>query len=128
MTASVTGVLTALAVVLVLVPVPGSGAARARDPMAPATAPPEVPAAGIPMAEVATRAAQLPDILRTLTDAMAPSAELERIRQRLPELRQLFDLELANVGKLLRSQPALDVLQAHISSSGSDGSSRPAGG
>jgi potassium-dependent mechanosensitive channel len=108
---AVTGVLMALAVVLVLVP--GSGAARATDPVAPATAPPAVPAAGIPMAEVATRAAQLPDVLRTLTDAMAPSAELERIRQRLPELRQLFDLELANVGTLLRSQPALDMLQAH---------------
>jgi small-conductance mechanosensitive channel len=108
---AVTGVLMALAVILV--PVPGSGAARATDPVAPATAPPAVPAAGIPMAEVVTRAAQLPDILQTLTDAMAPSAELERIRQRLPELRQLFDLELANVGTLLRSQPALDLLQAH---------------
>ena len=64
------------------------------------------------MAEVATRAAQLSDVLRILSDAMAPSAELERIRQDLPGLRQRFDLELANVGTLLRSQPTLDMLQA----------------
>jgi hypothetical protein len=104
----VTGVLIALAVVLVLVP---GSAARGTDPMAPATAPPAVPSVGIPMTEVATRAAQLPDVLRSLTNAMAPSGELETIRQRLPELRQRFDLELATLGTLLRSQPTLDMLQ-----------------
>jgi hypothetical protein len=107
---AVTGVLVAVAVVLILLPVPG--AARGTDPMTTTPAPPAAPPAGIPLAEVATRAAQLPDVLRTLTDPLAPSVELETIRRSLSELRRRFDLELATLGALLKSQPTLAMIQA----------------
>jgi small-conductance mechanosensitive channel len=106
---AVTGVLVAVAVVLILLPV--RGAARGTDPMT-TPASPAAPPAGIPLAEVATRAAQLPDVLRTLTDPLASSAELETIRRSLPELRQRFDLELATLEALLKSQPTLAMIQA----------------
>jgi potassium-dependent mechanosensitive channel len=64
------------------------------------------------MAEVATRAAQVPNLLRALTEPLAAQAEIETIRKDLHEAREQMDLELAAGELLLRTQPTLDVIQS----------------
>ncbi|MGH7345993.1 MAG: mechanosensitive ion channel family protein, partial [Candidatus Rokuibacteriota bacterium] len=63
------------------------------------------------MAEVATRAAQLTELLRTLTGPLAETTESETIRRRLREERGQVDLELAAAETILRGHPTLDVIQ-----------------
>jgi small-conductance mechanosensitive channel len=66
----------------------------------------------IPVAQVATRAAEVPALLRALTGPLAPSVEIEAIRGHLAALRAQIDLDLPEVVRILRDQPTLDVLQA----------------
>ena len=77
---------------------------------------PPAPAAAastaIPVAEIATRAAQVPALIRALTAPIAPNEELDAIRARLPELRQQMDLELLAVDTILRNLPTLDMIQS----------------
>src|SRR5882724_706293 len=91
----------------------GQGAPLKTEPAAPASPPASrAPASGaIPMAEVATRAAQMPDLLRTLTAPLAENAESETIRRRLHEARAQVELELAAAETILRGHPTLDVIQ-----------------
>jgi potassium-dependent mechanosensitive channel len=92
-----------------------SGAARdtGSAPTRDAASRPAPPAStAIPVAEIATRAAQVPALIRTLTAAIAPNAELDAIRARLPELRQQMDLELLAVDAILRNLPTLDMIQS----------------
>ncbi len=63
------------------------------------------------MVEVATRAAQVPELLRTLTGSLAETAESETIRRRLHEARARVDFELADAETILRRHPTLDVIQ-----------------
>jgi hypothetical protein len=79
-----------LCLVLVVQPLPG----RAADPQPPKPAAPAPTSAVIPVAELATRAAQVPSLIRTLIEPVTPNAEIESIRERLPELRKQMDLEL----------------------------------
>src|SRR5262245_9506890 len=79
---------------------------------APSPPPAPHPAAAIPEAEVATRASEVPGLLRALSDALAPSVEIHTIEQRLPQLRGQIDVELAAASDILRGQPTLDILQA----------------
>jgi hypothetical protein len=75
-------------------------------------APSPAPASdAIPVAEVATRAAQIPELLRTLTEPLAENAESETIRRRLHEARAQVELELADAETTLRGHPTLDVIQ-----------------
>jgi potassium-dependent mechanosensitive channel len=73
-------------------------------------APPASPTAAIPMAEIASRAAEVSSVLRLLTPA--PSAQIETIEKRLPEVRGRNDQELAVAASILRGQPTMDMLQA----------------
>ena len=72
--------------------------------------------AAIPVAEVATRAAQVPNLLRSVTEPLAAGAELGAemvlIRKRVPELRQQIDLEVAAASTILQAEPTLDMIQA----------------
>jgi len=68
--------------------------------------------AAIPVAEVATRAAQVPNLLRSVTEPLAPGAEVELIRKRVPELREQIDLEVAAASTILHADPTLDMIQA----------------
>ncbi len=91
----------------------GEAAGQAPPPKPALAAPPAAsPTAAIPLPEVATRAAQVPNLLQALTQPLAPSAEIETIRKRLPELREQMDLELAAAATLLKAQPPLDMIQA----------------
>ena len=66
--------------------------------------------AAIPVAEVATRAAQVPNLLRSVTEPLAPGAEVELIRKRVPELREQIDLEVAAASTILHADPTLDMV------------------
>ena len=85
-------------------------AAAAPSPTAPQAA--AAPVIAIPVDEVATQAAQLPKLIRTLTEPLAPIAEIDAIRQRLPELHEQVDRDLAAAEGVLWDQPALDTIQA----------------
>jgi potassium-dependent mechanosensitive channel len=79
-----------------------------RSPAVPSLAPsPDA----IPVVEVATRAAQVPALLRRLTGPLAETAENETIRRHLREARARVDFELADAETILRGHPTLDVIQ-----------------
>src|SRR5688500_2498401 len=70
--------------------------AQDKAPATPPTSPPAAaPVIAIPVDEVATQAAQLPKLIRTLTEPLAPSPAIDAIRQRLPELQEQVDRDLA---------------------------------
>ena len=105
---------------LVVQPLGGASAQPAAPPVpsaaAPAPAPTATPAPvpaspAIPVAEIATRAAQVPNVIRALVAQIAPNAEIDTIRERLPELRQQMNLELMGAETILRSLPTLDMIQ-----------------
>jgi potassium-dependent mechanosensitive channel len=117
-------VIRSLLIGLVLVAQPSAGAFAqpAAKPVPPAAAPARTPAraaapgpepasTAIPVAEIATQAAQVPGVIRALTATIAPNAELDAIRERLPELRQQMDLELLAADSILRRLPTLDMIQ-----------------
>ena len=83
-------------------------AAPAAEPPRPATPGP----AAIPVAQVATRAAEVSAVLRELASRFRPSFEIEAIRKALPGLRHLIDLEAAAATSVLQGEPSLDMLQA----------------
>jgi hypothetical protein len=86
----------------------GQGSPTKTVPAAPSPAP---ASSAIPVADVATRAAQMPELLRTLTEPLAENAESDTIRRRLHEARTQVELELADAETTLRSHPTLDVIQ-----------------
>jgi potassium-dependent mechanosensitive channel len=113
-----------IGLVLVAQPLGGVSAQPAAKPAAPAAAPAPAPARAstaapapapaspaIPVAEIATRAAQVPNVIRALVAQITPSAEIDTIRERLPELRQQMNLELMGAETILRSLPTLDMIQ-----------------
>ena len=119
-------VIRSLLIGLVLVAQPSGGASAqpAAKPVPPAAAPAPAPARAptatpaplpasptIPVAEIATRAAQVPNVIRALVAQIAPNAEIDTIRERLPEVRQQMDLELMGAETILRSLPTLDMIQ-----------------
>ena len=83
------------------------GRAGRAEPPSPTAASP----ARISVAEIATRAAEVSNLLRSLTPA--PSPRIETIEKRLPEARNKIDLELAASARILRGEPTMDMLQAH---------------
>jgi len=95
--------------ILVVQTAPGAAADPAPPPKA---APVTAPSLAIPVAEVATRASEVPGFLRTLTAPLASNVEIEMIRKRLPVLREQVDLQLAAAATILRGQPTLDMIQA----------------
>jgi small-conductance mechanosensitive channel len=105
-------VVLALAVLGLLAPARSGHAAEPTPARGTAPAPAPPPSAAISMAEVATRAAAVPNLLRALTEPLAPVTEVETILRRLPSLRAEIDLDLAAAGSILQGQPTLDTLQA----------------
>ena len=83
----------------------------AKTPSLPPAAAPSGPAA-IPVADVATQAAEVANQIETITQKLAPSHEVEMIRQSLPDIRRQIDQELAETVGILQGQPALPTLEA----------------
>ena len=92
------------------------GAGDAAPPPAAPPTPPTASAApgpaAIPVAEVATRAAQVPEQLRALTQHLASTAEIDTIRRRLHNAHEEMETELAAADIILNAQPTLDVIQS----------------
>jgi len=66
----------------------------------------------IPVADVATKATEVASELQTITQKLAPSPQIETIRQLLPDVSHQIDEDLAVTTKVLEGQPALPTLQA----------------
>jgi small-conductance mechanosensitive channel len=64
------------------------------------------------MAEVATRAAEVPHLLRTLAEPLAPSPPIETIRRIFPEVRERIRLETDATNSIMGAEPTLDMIQA----------------
>jgi X-X-X-Leu-X-X-Gly heptad repeat protein len=80
---------------------------KAEAPKAPAAAPPAV----IPIAEIATRAMEVSNLLGTITAGFASSPEIDAIRKSLPEMRGQIDREVVKSISALQGQPTLATLQ-----------------
>ena len=100
----------ALAAVLFLLPAPGETAAQTPPASGQAAAPP--PSTAIPPAEIAARAAEIPDLLRTLTTTLAPGPAMATIQQSLPEFSGQTEREFAATLSALQEQPTLETLEA----------------
>src|SRR5262249_8106751 len=74
------------------------------------TATPPASPTPIPTAEIATRAAELSGILRSLLPP--PSAQITAIEKQQPELHQGIEDDLAAATRILAGQPTMDMLQA----------------
>ncbi len=109
-----------VAVLLLLCPVPGqaaeqnSTAPQKTTTPAPAAAPAPATASGptaIPVADIATQATEVANLLQTMTQKLAPSSEIEMIRELLPGVSRQIDADLAGTMVILRQQPSLSTLQ-----------------
>ena len=74
----------------------------------PASAPPTV----IPLADIATRATEVSNLLVILTTSAAASAQIENIAKTLPDLSKKLDAQVAATTKNLEAEPSLDTLQS----------------
>jgi len=73
------------------------------------TSPP--PTSAIPVAEVATRATEVTNLLGTLKTQLAPSSAIEAIRSQLAKVSAHIDLLLEGIREILQEQPPLATLQ-----------------
>jgi potassium-dependent mechanosensitive channel len=99
-----------LAVLTLLAPPVSGGAADQAAP--PASAAPPPASAPIPLAEVATRAAEVSNLLPTFTAQLAPSAAIETILVRLPEISERINADMSSLGEILRADPSLGTISA----------------
>ena len=74
----------------------------------PAAPPPPVT---IPLADIATRATEVSNLLGNLTASAVPSAQIENIAKTLPELSEELNAQFAATTKSLEAEPTLDTLQ-----------------
>jgi len=65
--------------------------------------------AAISVGEIATRAAEVPGLLRSLSPP--PSVQIQSVEKQLPEMRERIDAEQAAAASILRGEPTMDTLQ-----------------
>ena len=70
------------------------------------------PTLGIPLADVATKATEVTNLLRTLNTEIAPSSEVEKIRRQLSDASGRIGHDLERTITLLQAQPSLATIQA----------------
>jgi len=105
-----------IAGLFLLYPVAG-GTAEQESPVpqkttAPAAAPAPAAPSVIAVADVATKATEVENLLQTLTQNLAPSPHTEIIRKLLPVVSRQIEQDLTATLDILREQPALPTLQA----------------
>ena len=86
-------------------------ATAAPKPAVPEPATPAPPAV-IPLADIATQATEVSNLLGSLTAAAAPSAQIETIAKTLPELSETLDAQFVTTTETLEAEPTLDALQS----------------
>jgi potassium-dependent mechanosensitive channel len=104
-------VVSFLILLALLVPTVPGHAAEQTGP-SPKPAPVAPPAAVIPLAEVATRATEVLNLLPSLTGQLATSAQIQMILAQLPEVSERIDVGLAETAQILRGQPSLGTIAA----------------
>jgi potassium efflux system protein len=82
---------------------------KSGEPQKPAVLPPP---AVIPVAEIATQATEVSNLLRGFATSLASGSAIESIRKYLPEVSANIDLELDSATDILKEQPSLETLQA----------------
>ena len=87
------------------------GQAAGQKPPEVQTAPSPQASIVIPVAEVATRATEVSNLLRTLQTQFAPSPEIEKIQKELPDARDRLEAKLRRTMKLIQAQPTMEMLQ-----------------
>jgi potassium-dependent mechanosensitive channel len=87
------------------------GEAAEQKPREAQKAPAPQASAAIPVSEVATRAAEVTNFLRTLYAQVAPSREIEEIQKELPEVSGRMAVELLRTEQNLQTQPTLEMLE-----------------
>ena len=80
---------------------------KAETTTAPAAKLPEV----IPVAEIATRAMAVTDLINAISAKFASSPEIEKIKKSLPEISSNIDREIVRTVSILQQQPTLATLQ-----------------
>ena len=99
----------ALAFLLLRLAMPGNAAEqKVTETPKPVAAPPPVV---IPLADIATRAAEVSSLLGTLTASATRSAQIESIAKTLPEFSEKLDAQFVATTKSLEAEPTLETLQ-----------------
>ena len=98
-----------VAVFLGLLAGPGEGADQ-KIPIIQGTPAPQAPEP-IPVAEVATRANEVSNLLRHVNRLLDPSPQIETIQKLLPEASRKIELEVSATKKVLQDEPTLAMLQ-----------------
>ena len=99
-----------LAVILFLTAVPGESFAQAQAKSPHTSASPRSRA--IPPEEVATKSAEVTNLLITFSENLAPSYEIEKIQRLLPEVSRQIDVDFTDALAIFRAQAPLATLQA----------------
>ena len=99
-----------LALVLLL-PAQSGYAAEPKPTETPKRAAPPAPVA-IPLADIATRATEVSNLLGNLTVSATPSAQIESIAKTLHESSEKLDEQFAAMTKSLEAEPTLETLQS----------------
>ncbi len=68
--------------------------------------------AAIPAADIATRATQVTNLLRNLSDRLTQSDQIDEIKQSFSKAAKLVKVDSEETSKLLQGQPALPTLQS----------------
>jgi len=82
----------------------------AKAPAPPVASAPAAPAT-IPLADIATWATAVSNLIGNLTAGAKPSAQIENIAKTLPELSEKLDAQFAATTKSLEAEPTLETLQ-----------------
>jgi potassium efflux system protein len=85
-------------------------AAEQKRPV-PQKVPAPQPLTAIPVAEVATQAPEVSNLLRTFNTLLAPSPRIEMIEGKLPDIIEEIELEFWRTKRVLQQQPTLAELQ-----------------
>jgi small-conductance mechanosensitive channel len=106
---SVCAFIIALVAVCSLPPVTAIAAeTKTAETPKPAAPPPPVT---IPLADIATRATEVSNLLGNLTVGATPSAQIESIAKTLPEFSEKLDAQFVAATKSLEAEPTLETLQ-----------------
>jgi potassium efflux system protein len=99
----------AIAAVFFLTPYPGRAAEPAKPEPQKVPAPPPSPV--IAVADVATKAMEVTNLLRTLITSLAASPEIEKIRKDLPGFSRNIGQQSTKTLQVLQEEPTLETLQ-----------------
>jgi potassium efflux system protein len=99
-----------LAVIFLLAASPGESLAQARPALQHTSAP--APSTAISPAEVATRSAEVTNLLITFSQNLAPNYEIEKIQRLLPEVSRQIEVDFTDALAIFRAQAPLATLQA----------------